>query len=107
MGAYSEAKDYFAQALTLAMEIRAVQVALDIFIGIANLFLKQGGKDRALELLAFVIHQSDDSRERKNRAEVLVPECEAGLSAQVVMQCRVWGQKQVLVDVVTTTIRSL
>ena len=100
MGAYPEAKTHFAEALSLAMEIRAFSVALDILIGVADLFKQQGQKERALELLAFVICQSADSQERKNRALALLPVCEAGLSPQVVRKCKERGQNQILAEIV-------
>jgi predicted ATPase/DNA-binding SARP family transcriptional activator len=104
MGAYPEAKAHFAEALSLAMEIRAFQMALDILIGVARLLKQQGKKVRALELLAFVAHQSAGSQERKNRALALLPECEAGLSPQEVTRCKERGQNQMLAEVVATVL---
>jgi predicted ATPase/DNA-binding SARP family transcriptional activator len=104
MGAYPEAKEYFAEALNLAMEIRADQVVLDILTGVANLFQKQGKQERTLELLAFVLHQSEGSQERKNRAQALVPQCEAGLSPQVITRCRERGENQILAEIVAAVL---
>jgi tetratricopeptide (TPR) repeat protein len=102
MGDYPAAKDYFAEALSLAMDIRTFQVALDILIGVAALFQQQGKRARALELLAFVIHQSASSQERKNHALILLPQCEAGLSPRVVTQCKERGKNQILAEIVAT-----
>ena len=82
------------------MEIRAVQVTLDILIGIANLFLQEGKRERALELLAYVTHQAKSGQERKDRALALIPECEAGLSPQEVARRRKRGQSQTLTEIV-------
>ncbi len=99
-GAYPEAKDYFDEALNLAMEIQVFQVALDILMGIATLFQQQGERERALELLAFVIHQSEGSQERKNRAGAIFAQGEAGLCPQAAAKCRERGEKQTLVETV-------
>jgi tetratricopeptide (TPR) repeat protein len=100
MGAYAEAQDYFAKALGLAMDIQAYQVVFDILVDVANLFHRQNKQERALELLAFVIDQSKDGQERINRAMELVRECEAGLPAPVVRQCRERGENQILTEIV-------
>ncbi|MBN1993071.1 MAG: tetratricopeptide repeat protein [Anaerolineae bacterium] len=104
MDAYPEAKEYFAEALNLVMEIQADQMALDILIGVANLFQQQGKQESALELLAFVIHQSQGSQERKNRAQALVPKCEAGLSPPVITRCRERGESQILAEIVAAVL---
>jgi predicted ATPase/DNA-binding SARP family transcriptional activator len=100
MGALEESKRYFDEALRLAMEIQASQVALDVLIGIADLFQKEGKKERALELLACVVHQAADSQERKDRALALLPACEAGLSPQVVARCHEGAKARTLAEVV-------
>ncbi|MEW5956556.1 MAG: tetratricopeptide repeat protein [Chloroflexota bacterium] len=100
MGAYPAAKEYFAEALSLATEIQAVQTALDILIGVANLFQQQGQKERALELLSFVIEQSESCQERVNHAMQLVPECKVGLTPPVMARCRAWAKTQTLNGIV-------
>jgi predicted ATPase/DNA-binding SARP family transcriptional activator len=104
MGAYQESKSLFDKALRLAMEIRAFQVALDILIGVANLFLQEGKKERALELLVYVTHQAGESQERQDRALALLPECEAGLSPQAVARCHEQGKNQTLADIMATVV---
>lgn len=96
MCACLEAKAYYAEALSLATEIKATSIALESLIGVANLFRQQGQKERALELLSFVISQSDGYQERKNHAMDLVPQCETGLTPQVIARCRAWGKTQTL-----------
>ncbi|MCP4539355.1 MAG: tetratricopeptide repeat protein [Chloroflexi bacterium] len=100
IGAYQESKQYFDKALRMAMEIRAFQVTLDVLIGVANLFLKVGKKERALELLICVTHQAADGQERQDRVLALLPECEAELSPQVVASCRERGRAGTLETVV-------
>ena len=82
------------------MEIRTFQVTLDILIGVANLFHKEEKTERALELLAYVIHEAASGQERRDRALALLPECEAELSPQAVAECRERGQSGTLETVV-------
>ena len=84
MGAHRESKKYFDQALELAMEIRATPVVLDILIGMADLFQREGKHKRALELRAFVIHQTESAQELQDRALALIPKCETEFSPQKV-----------------------
>ena len=100
MGAFQESKRHFDEALRLAMAIRAFQVALDILIGVADLFLQEGKKERALDLLAYVMHQAAEGQERKDRALVLLPACESGLSPQVVASCHERGKARTLTEIV-------
>lgn len=100
MAVYPEARRYFEQGLECAMGIQAFQVVLDILIGVVNLYLQEGQKARALELLIGVMHQIGDSQERKDHAMVLLPECEAGLSPQVVARCHQQGKILTLTEIV-------
>ncbi len=99
-GAYQESKQYFDEALSLAMEIQAFQVALNVLIGVANLFAQTEKKERALELLAFVSCQPAVSRPIKDRALEFFAEYEAGLSPQAAAGCREKGKNRTLAGIV-------
>lgn len=73
-----------AQAVT---GIQATQVALDVLVGAANLFNKEGKRKRALELLAFVLHHTAGGQELKDCAESLFAELAAGLPPDTVALC--------------------
>ena len=100
MEAYQESKRYFDQALAFAMEIQAHQVALDILIGVANLFLQEGKKELALELLVCVMRQAGESQECQSHILNLLPACEAGLTPQAVARCHARAKSQTLADIV-------
>jgi tetratricopeptide (TPR) repeat protein len=78
-GAHQESKRYFEEALELAMEIRAIPVVLDSLIGVADLFQRDGKTGLALELLAFVAHQTGSGRELRDHALALMAKCETEL----------------------------
>ncbi len=103
MGAHRESKKYFDQALELAMEIRATPVVLDILIGVADLFQREGEHKRALELLAFVVHQTESAQELQDRALALIPKCETEFSPQTVSGLRELGRAKTLVEAMNLT----
>jgi tetratricopeptide (TPR) repeat protein len=65
----SAAAGYFAEALHIAMEIRAVPLALQIMIGMADLLARQGQVLWALEILVFVSDHPLVDQEGRQRAE--------------------------------------
>ena len=82
------------------MEIQAIPVVLDILIGLADLFQEEGNKELALELLAFVTHQTKSGQELQERVMALMPKCEAELSPQTAVRRRERGQAKTLEAVV-------
>ena len=64
---YPEARDYFRQALKLAMEHQLAPIALDVCLGVAQLLIRTDEVERAVELLILVEqHEAGvfDARER-------------------------------------------
>lgn len=104
MEAHQESKKYFDQALELAMEIQATPVVLDILIGVADLFQREEEHGRALELLAFVVHQTESAQELQDRALVLIPKCETEFSPQTVSGLRELGRAKTLEEAVNLTL---
>ncbi len=99
MEAYREAQRYFGQALGFAMDIQAFQIVLDVLLGAARLFLRQGDQARALELAAYVLQQTEEGQERHNHALALLHDCEAGLAPETAAACRERGQRQTLIEI--------
>jgi len=81
---YTEARSYFHKALEILVVVRLPSFALLTLVGIATLLAAGGEKERALELLALVIHHPLSWKWTKDRAAPLVAELEAELSPDVV-----------------------
>ena len=86
MEAHRASKDYFDQALSLALDIKAIPVVLDSLIGTADLLQKVGKPESALELLSCAARQAERGRELRDRALALVPNCEAELTPQAALR---------------------
>ena len=74
------------------MTVRLISLALLTLVGIATLLTAEGEKERALELLALVLHHPVSWQWTKNRAAPLVAELEAELSPEVVAAAQARGQ---------------
>jgi predicted ATPase/DNA-binding SARP family transcriptional activator len=103
---YQEAERHLHRALTLAMEIGVMPVALAALVGIANLLLTRGEQKRTLELLAVVLGHPASEQETKDRAEQLLSELEDHLPrARAMVQARIRGKVRRLEDIVEEILR--
>lgn len=100
LGEYQEAKNYLLAALKSTQEIKAVSIALDIFTGLANLFIGEGRIAQAAELLAFPLHHTASKRETRDKAGRLFAELTPKLSAQVLATAQEKGKTEQLTTVV-------
>jgi len=107
VGAYEESRARFAEALGLAMEIRAQKLALDILLGIAHLFQKEGRRERALELLAFVLHCATGGQELKDCANGFFAELAADIPTDAVARYHEQAEHQTLSEVATSVLAEL
>lgn len=96
------ARDYFSEALKMALNIQAIPGALDALVGLASLLVKAGGAEReqALEILALALSHPASSRDNQDRAARLLAEVEPQLSAGTVKAVRTRGQINTLETVV-------
>lgn len=92
--AEDEAQHIFWQALQIALNSRAIPVALYALVGIATLHAKQGAIERALELAMYCRRHPSSSWQTRDRAERLQAELEAQLTPQQLetIQARVQGK---------------
>ncbi len=95
-GAYDEAKRRYDEALQLAMEIQALPLTLEVLTSVARLFGGEEKSERAVELLAFVLHQTKGGPEIRDRAAGLLAELEAGLLPAVVALGSARGRERTL-----------
>jgi predicted ATPase/DNA-binding SARP family transcriptional activator len=83
---------YLRQALQIGMSVRAIAPALLTLVGIAALRMREGQKERALELLALVLHHPSTWQWTKDRAAPLVAELQAELSPELFVAAQERGR---------------
>jgi predicted ATPase/DNA-binding SARP family transcriptional activator len=88
---FSGAKRYYYQALETATAIPDVSLAPLVLVGIASLLAAEGRKDRALELLSFVLHYPASWQWVRDRATSLIAEVGADLPPEVMVADRACG----------------
>jgi hypothetical protein len=67
-----EAKQYFRQALELAISYRLTPIALDVCVGVAQLQAQAGETERAIELLTLAAHHAASTFATKEKARRLL-----------------------------------
>ena len=70
-GHYGEAHCYLREALQLSSQ-QIVSRTLSIFVGIGELFLQTGQRERGIELLALALHHPVSDQDTKERAQRLL-----------------------------------
>ncbi|RMF02716.1 MAG: hypothetical protein D6768_07605, partial [Chloroflexi bacterium] len=78
---FSAAIRYYQQALTIAGEIQYLPLIQAMFIGVSELFLQVGLKERAWNLLTFIRHYPAGDQETKDRAELALKRYEADFTS--------------------------
>jgi predicted ATPase/DNA-binding XRE family transcriptional regulator len=71
LGRHEEAREALLQALRLAVEARAMPVALDIMVGLVPLLVRDGAALQAQELLDHVLHNAASGKETRDVARRL------------------------------------
>ncbi len=97
---HQEAGAYFLQALKVAMEVKAMPLALDVLGGIARLRNRQGESTHALELLEFVLNHAAAEQETRDRAQPLRAQIASEFGPQVVAAAQAWGRGRMLEEIV-------
>ncbi|MFN8458905.1 MAG: tetratricopeptide repeat protein [Anaerolineae bacterium] len=100
LGEYQEARNYLLTALKATQEIKAVSIALDIFTGLADLFIGEGRITQAAELLAFPLYHAASKRETRDKAGRIFAELTPQLPAQVIATTREKGKMEQFTTVV-------
>jgi predicted ATPase/transcriptional regulator with XRE-family HTH domain len=71
-GDLSEAKKIYLNALHLSIEAKAIPIALDSLLGLAQLFINTDQTDKGISLINYVLKNSFSPRETKDRASHLL-----------------------------------
>lgn len=75
------------ESLKVAMERGAIPAAIDALVGIAQELMEQGDRERAVEILAMVLHYPMN-RETREVADFLFDDLEAALCPRLIFDAR-------------------
>jgi tetratricopeptide (TPR) repeat protein len=93
---HQEAEQQFQQALSIAIKLDVRPVTLYILTGLAMLLAESGAGDaeqeRAVELLALVLHHPASEQETKDKANRLLDELKSSLPSEMVTAAQERGQ---------------
>lgn len=92
MGERQASSQHFRQALEAAMEIQEPALALDILASLAKLTAGGGEVEHALELLAFVLHQTACEQQTRAQSEPLRQALARQLAAEVARAAEARGR---------------
>jgi predicted ATPase/DNA-binding SARP family transcriptional activator len=92
LGNLQGAREYFFQALEMSAAFRLIPLVLRTVVGIAALLAAEGDRERALELLALILHHSVSWQVTKDKASRLIAGLEAELLPEVVAAAQKRGR---------------
>jgi len=95
---YRASRQAFDEALTTALEIGMVPLALEVLVGLAALVAQAGAAERALELLALALAHPAGTQRTRDRAGRLLAELASGRPQEVVAAAQARGQAGTLDD---------
>ena len=84
LGRYREADDYFHAAFVSSVEIGSVPICLATLVGLANLSIKEGHLQKALEYVVLVLHHPGSNQEIRDQAQSMVNELEKSIPPDVI-----------------------
>jgi len=99
LGEYEESEKAFHQALKGAMKLEAVFNALNVLLGLATQFSRQGEKGRALELVGTVQNSAGGHKGIQDRAKALLRKLESKLPTKAFSAALKRGKGKTLEDV--------
>jgi len=94
LGDYRAARQAFDEALTTALEIGMVPLALEVLVGLAALVAQEGAGERAIELLALALQHPAGRQRTRDRAGRLLGELASGLPPKVVTAAQERGRQR-------------
>jgi predicted ATPase/tetratricopeptide (TPR) repeat protein len=94
MGEYQAARDHFEQSLQIARKIQYVTLTLSILIGIGDLLLRTGQKERGIELLSLASHHPASDLETRDRAQQCLERHRSEFTPEVFATATARGQGQ-------------
>jgi tetratricopeptide (TPR) repeat protein len=92
-GKLKEAAEYLRDAMDIAMQLKAIPLAVELLACFATLFVKQGKKQTALELLALADAHPSARHETRARAAELLSQLESELPREEFMAAQERGRQ--------------
>ncbi len=106
-GHYVQALTYFREALRLAWGTGYIPKSLDVLFETATVFLAQGERLEAIELLTLIAHHEKINAETRAAADEFLAEAVAGLKSEVVAEAQARGRELTLTAIVTRLLQTL
>ncbi len=106
MGECHSSRQYFDEALALAMDLGAVPLALEALGGRAANLARSGDWEKAAEVAALVLHHPACDRETRKKAERTLAQAAERLPAEIVGAARSRGEAGSLAEVAAEVHRS-
>jgi predicted ATPase len=100
LGEFDQALFHFREALRIALNIKAVPLILQVLTGFANLLARQGQKERALQLLTFIINDPVIDQEGRHKAERAYQSLAADYPTDMLARLQAQGENRSLESVV-------
>lgn len=97
---YDNAKLYFLRALRSAHSIGALELALNCLMGMVQIFNSEGQRERALQLLAFLLYFPDSSEDLQDGAERIAFELQSEMPSDVLETVWEKGKNAALDEIV-------
>jgi tetratricopeptide (TPR) repeat protein len=94
LGDYRAAQHAFDEALTTALEIGMVPLALEVLVGLAALVAQAGAAERAIELLALALQHPTGTQRTRDRAGRQLAELVSGLPPEIVAAAQERGRQR-------------
>jgi len=94
----AEVKLLVTEALTTALKIGMLPLALEVLVGLATLEAQAGAAERAIELLALALQHPAGTQRTRDQARRLLAELVSGLPPEVVAAAQARGQAGTLGD---------
>jgi predicted ATPase/transcriptional regulator with XRE-family HTH domain len=89
-GDLPEAREIYLNALLLAVQVKAMPIALDSFLGLAQIFVQTGETISGLRLSDYVLNHAASTQETKDRARRLYLEAKPLLTEKKVESALQW-----------------
>jgi tetratricopeptide (TPR) repeat protein len=96
IGDCQEARHYYHEALWIAMDIRALTLALSVLVRFARLLASEGEPERAWELLVLILRHPAANRETKDDAHQVRALLDAQLSRDAIQAAQERGRARTL-----------
>jgi len=105
LGQSQGAAAHFQEALGVAMEAKAVPVALNVLVGIADIWIHRDEHLQALQIIAFVLQHPATAQQTRDRAERLQAQIESEVNPHERAAARERARTQSLEEVVEQALR--